>query len=396
MARAIYAFSWYDIGAVPTLIESGLHIGVAQFGIILGSFLIGAAVFQLPAGLAAMRWGSRRVSLVALAVMGAFALASGFAPNWYVLAALRFGVGAGAALFFSPALGMVAGYFPAGSRGPVIGLYNAGFSAGAAAGLLLGAVIGTTLGWPWALGLGGVALLLAAGATSVFLPDVLARPPRRTLSELLVSARPVLRSRALWFLALGLTGLWALYYIVAQFFVAYAGDVHPGWPLAVAVSLPTVMILVEIVGGPAGGLFGERTRDMRRPLLLAGVPSAAAVLLIPVLPIDALFVVFIFLGIAAGVSFAVLYLIPSYLPEVRGEGFSLALALINGIQILAGSALAIAFGFLAADLGYTVAWIFAAGVGLAPLVLLFGVPGNRPSGTGDSSVRPAQGSSVDS
>jgi MFS transporter, ACDE family, multidrug resistance protein len=377
VARAVYAFSWYNVGAVLPLLGSGLGIDTAELGIVLGSFLLGAAVFQLPAGLASMRWGNRRVSLAALGVMGAFALASGFSPDWYVLAALRFGAGAGAAFFFAPALGLVAAYYPPGTRGPIIGIYNAGFSAGAAAGLFFGALLGAAYGWPTALAVGGVGLLAIAGVAAAILPKPAAPPTTRTFAELVAAAAPVLRSRGLWALALAITGLWAVYYIVAQYFVDFASTAHAEWSLAFAAALPTVMIVLEIVGGPVGGWLGERYRDMRTALLLFGVPSAAVVILLPFLPLAGLVAIFVFLGFADGVVFAVLYLVPTYHPEARGEGLSLALALINCIQILAGSALAIAFGFIAADLGYTDAWIFAGCIGVVPLPLLWWVRGAR-------------------
>lgn len=359
-----------------TSIESGLHIGVATFGLVLGAFLVGAAVFQIPAGFAAMRWGSRTVSVAALAIMGSFALASAFSPDWYVLAALRFGVGAGAAFFFAPGLGLVASYFPSGSRGPVIGLYNAGFSVGAATGLIVGAALGVAFGWPWALGVGGLGLLVAALAAAVVLPRTTVPTLGRSLSQLWNAARPVLRSRPLWALSLALTGLWAAFYIVAQYFVAFASSAHPSWPVELAVSLPTVMIVLEVVGGPVGGLWGERSRDMRWVLVLAGVPCGIAVLLIPFLPLAVLIPLFVFLGFGAGAVFAVLYLLPSHYPGIQGEGFALALALLNCVQIFAGSALAIAFGFIAADVGYTDAWLFAGGIGVATLILLAGARGS--------------------
>jgi predicted MFS family arabinose efflux permease len=317
------------------------------------------------------------VALAALAIMGSFALASAFSPDWYVLAALRFGVGAGAAFFFAPALGLVASYYPTGTRGPIIGLYNAGFSVGAGVGVFAGAVVGVAFGWPWALAVGGIGLLLMAAGAAAVLPDTSVRARARTFAEVRAAAAPVLRSRPLWALALALTGLWAAYYIVAQYFVEFASSAHPGWSLTLAATLPTVMILIEIVGGPVGGWMGERHRDMRHVLLLFGIPSAVAVLSVPFLPFAGLVVLFVFLGFSDGVIFAVLYLIPSYLPEGRGEGLALGLALINGIQIFAGSGLAIAFGFLAVSVGYTDAWIFAGLVGLAPLPFLGWVSGSR-------------------
>ena len=253
--------------------------------------------------------------------------------------------------------------YPAGTRGPIFGLYNAGFSAGAAAGILIGAVLGSEFGWPWALAVGGLGLLVPAAGAAFVLPETPVPIARRTVSELVHAATPVLRSRPLWALALALTGVWAAFYIVAQYFVEFAATVHPTWSLTLAASLPTVMILVEIVGGPIGGIFGEQRRDMRYALLIFGVPAALAVILIPFVPLAGLVAVFVFLGFADGVVFAVLYLIPSYYAEAAGDGLALALALVNCVQIFAGSALAIAFGFIAAGYGYTVAWVFAGSLG---------------------------------
>lgn len=359
------------------LVEVGLRASLIDLGIVLAAFLIGAAIFQLPAGFAALRWGSRPVCVAALAIMGTFALASAFSPNWYVLAALRFGTGAGAGLFFSPGLGLVAAYYPSGTRGPIIGLYNAGFSLGAGIGVIVGAIVGVALGWAWALGIGGAFLLVGTLALELLLPRVAPPAAARSGRELLRAADPVLRSRSIWSLAIALTGAWAAFYIVAQYFVQFASDVHPSWSLTLAAALPTVMILVEILGGPLGGLLSERRRDLRTILIVFGVPSSLVLLAIPFLPLAALVPLFLFLGFGSGVVFADLYLIPTYHSEVQGEGLTLALALINAVQIAAGSALAIAFGYVATSWGYTAAWVFAGVVGVATLPLLIWVRGSR-------------------
>ncbi len=359
LARTVYAFNWYNIGALATLLESGFGIGSAEFGIVLGMFLLGAGIFQVPAGMAAMRWGNRTTSIAALVVMGGFALASAASPNWIVLAALRFGAGAGAALFFAPALGLVASYFPQGSRGPIIGLYNSGFSLGSGIGVIVGAFVGERFGWPWALAVGGIGLLASAVfAWGVLPPTRPTRVARRT-DAAWRSVAPVLRSRRLWALALGTTGIWAAFYEAAQYFVAYARVAHPAWPLTVAAAVPTAMIFAEIVGGPVGGWLGERHPDRRRILAAWGCAAGVLLALIPWLGFVEVWPVFVFLGFADGVVFAVLYLIPSYLPEVQGERFVFALATLNSIQIFLGSGIAIAFGFLAALDGFRVAWVFA-------------------------------------
>ncbi len=374
LARTVYAFNWYNIGALATLLEPAFGIGAAEFGIVLGMFLLGAGIFQVPAGLAALRWGNRTVSIVALVVMGGFTLASAASPDWIVLAGLRFGAGAGAALFFAPALGLIASYFPEGARGPIIGLYNSGFSLGSGVGVIVGAIVGERFGWPWALALGGIALLATAAFATTFLPAARNSAAGRAVGDLWRSVVPALRSRRLWGLALGTTGIWGAFYVAAQYFVAFAKVAHPTWSLALAAGVPTVMILSEIFGGPVGGWLGERTRDMRRILLYWGAASGALLALVPWIGFAEVWPAFVFLGFADGVVFAVLYLVPSYLAELRGERFVFSLAVLNSIQIFLGSVIAIAFGFIAESLGFTVAWVFAGvlAVALLPALSLLG------------------------
>jgi len=376
LLRVVYAFNWYNVGAVLPLIGTGLSANTGQLGIVLGAFLVGAGVFQVPAGLIAMRWGYRTTSIFALALMGSFSLASAFSPDWILLAVLRFGAGAGAAFFFAPALGLVSSYYPTGSRGPVIGIYNAGFSVGSGVGLFAGALIGASFGWPWALAVGGVALLAVGAVGAVALPAI----PRGSVPldwrTAWRTGTPLLRSRNLWALALGLTGMWTAFYVAAQYFVQYASTVHHDWPIALAAGLPTAMIATAILGGPIGGWFAERRTDLRRMLLLWAGLAAVGVLLIPFLPLVALWPLFVFLGFADGVIFAVMYLVTTYLPEGTDQNIALAIGLVNSVQLFLGSLFAILFGVIAGGPGYELAWIFAGILcaGFLPLLFLLQVP----------------------
>jgi len=356
-ARVVYAYNWYDIGGVLPLVGTRFSIGTVELGIVLASFLVGAAVFQLPAGYAAMRWGSRTTSIAALGVMGVFCLASAASPNWVVLALLRFGAGGGAAFFFAPALGLVTAYYPRGHRGSVVGAYNAGFSVGSGVGLFASAYLGPTVGWALPIALGGALLLgisLAAALTLPATPNETRTPARGLWRE----SRQVLRSPGLWGVAIGGGGLWGGFYIAAQYFVNFAHAIHPSWSLALAATAPTIMIAVEIAGGPIGGWFGERSRDMRRALIAWGIVAGVLLAAVPFLSLAAVLTAFAVLGFSNGVTFALLYLLPTYLPGVTGNRVALGLALVNFVQILIGSAIALGFALVATATGYLWAWLF--------------------------------------
>lgn len=382
-ARVVYAFSWYNVGAVLPLIGSSLGAGPEALGLVLASFLVGAGLFQVPAGIAAIRWGSRRLSLVGLTVMGLACTLSGLSHSWPELAATRFVAGVGAACFFSPALSLVASYSPPGERGLVIGLYNGGFSVGAAVGLAGGAWIGVLWGWTATLSLGGVALLAAALICAVTLPPEVPPTGFRSLPSVLAQSKRVLRSRSIWAVSLALTGFWAAIFIVAQYFVDYAGASEPAWGLTLAAALVTLVILVSFPAGPLGGVLGERSRHRVGLLAGLGLMTGVLVVLIPYLPLAALTVDFVGLGVLDGAGFAVLYLIPTYLPESREGSLALGVAVINSIQVGLGSLIAGGFGFLVVVWGYSASWWVAGLLAIAflPLLLLVSSAASAPAGS---------------
>jgi MFS family permease len=391
-ARLVYAINWYNIGAVLPLVGTGLNAGPAELGAVIGAFLLGVGLFQVPAGFAAIKYGARRVSLFGLVVLGGTGVLSAFAPTWPALAAIRFLAGVGAAFFFSPALSLIASYYPPGRRGPVIGFYNGGFSVGGSVGLLGGAYLGESFGWAATLGIGGALLLATTAVTWLILPRQEAEGSDRTIRQLWDQGRPVLWSRSIWALSIGLVGFWGAVYALAQYFVKYGNDARPEWGFGVAAALAAAVVIVSFPGGPVGGWLAERGRDRR---FLAGAFAAGSgvlILLIPFLPLVPLTIDMIAIGFADGVVFSILYLIPSYLPESKGDGLALGVGLVNSIQVGLGSGIAIAFGLTVAVAGYTVAWesVGLLSIALVPLLIL--VRPNRaelPSaaGAGEASVR---------
>lgn len=367
LVRIVYAFNWYNIGAVLPLIGSSLDASPAELGVVLGAFLLGVGIFQVPAGLAAVRWGSRRVSLAGVGLFGVASVASAFAPTWPTLALIRFVGGVGAAFFFSPALSLIASYFPGGERGPVIGFYNGGFSIGGAVGLVGGVALGLTFGWPAALAAGGVALLAVSVAAYFVLPNQAPEGSSRNSAAVYAAGRAVLRSRSIWGLSLALTGFWTAIYLVAQDFVDYSQTAHPSWGAGLAALLTAIVVFMAFPGGPIGGWFAERGRERRLLIGLFGAVVGVLVLLVPFATLWTIGPLFLALGFLDGVVFAILYLIPTYLPETQGEGLALGVGVVNSIQVLLGSGFVVLFGVVVERFGYTDAWLYA---GLLSLALL--------------------------
>ncbi|NNN17761.1 MAG: MFS transporter [Thermoplasmata archaeon] len=349
----------------------GLNASTSQLGLVLGIYLLGVGLFQIPGGMAALRWGARPVALAGLCVMGVFGALSALSPDWQILAAARFATGAGAAFFFAPGLSLVASYYPHEQRAPIIGLYNGGFSLGGAIGLFGGALLGTVIGWQWTLGAGGLVLLGVAGFGAWILPLEPVRQVVGTFTEIQRAAARVLRSRSLWAISLALAGLWASMYIIAQYFVQYGAEVHPDWGIGITAAIAALVVVAAFPGGVAGGWLAKGSRRHRFLLILCTATIGVVIATIPFLPLYAVAALFIYVGFADGVAVAVLYFIPTYMPDTGGEHLVLGIASLNTIQVFVGSALAIAFGYLAEYGSYALAWIFAGAITIGFLPLLF-------------------------
>ncbi len=137
---------------------AGVHISReyavdnTHLGWVFSAFLIGYAIFQVPAGLLARRIGPRYVLTLGMAWCSIFAALTALVPPTLrgallVLALVRFGLGVGEATMYPAASQFVARWFPVGERGKANGLIFAGVGIGA--GLTPPLVTGIILRHGW-------------------------------------------------------------------------------------------------------------------------------------------------------------------------------------------------------------------------------------------------------
>ena len=121
---------------------AGVHISReyavdnTRLGWVFSAFLIGYAIFQVPAGLLARRIGPRYVLSLGMVWCGVFATLTALVPPtlrgaMLVLALVRFGLGVGEATMYPAASQFVERWFPVGERGKANGFVFAGVGVGA-------------------------------------------------------------------------------------------------------------------------------------------------------------------------------------------------------------------------------------------------------------------------
>src|ERR1700761_4309963 len=163
--RFFLAFLLFILSAVAFLDRTNVSIaglqiskeyalGNQRLGWIFSAFLIGYAVFQLPAGWLATRFGPRRVLTLGVLWWGVTTaltalIPSGVAHAVLLLITVRLALGAGEAVIYPAANQFVARWVPMKERGLINGFIFAGVGAGSGLTppLLTWLICGN--GWSW-------------------------------------------------------------------------------------------------------------------------------------------------------------------------------------------------------------------------------------------------------
>jgi MFS family permease len=150
MFAAVLALNGADastVGAIAPQLESGLHIGNADLGLLSSVTLLVGAAFTVPVGLLVDR--SRRVPLLAFTVVlwSAASLASALAGSFSTLLLTRVALGAVAASA-GPAISSLTGdYFAAQERGRIWSYILVGEAAGTAFGFIVSGSLASLIDW---------------------------------------------------------------------------------------------------------------------------------------------------------------------------------------------------------------------------------------------------------
>ena len=188
-------------------------------------------------------------------------LASGFAPEFWILLLARAVVGIGEAGYGTVAPAMISDLYPARMRTRMLSLFYVAIPVGSAAGFALGGWLGQHYGWHMAFIIGGLPGLVVALLT-LFMPE----PVRGAMEEGPVPAKVPFReglkalgsNRVFWFNTAG--------YTLATFAVGGLGHWMPTFLMEErAMSLDTagfafgaVTAAAGLLGTLAGGFLGDR------------------------------------------------------------------------------------------------------------------------------------------
>jgi MFS family permease len=374
--RVGYAYNWFSIGPALPAIGSAFGVGPDAWGLLLAAFLVGAGLLQVPAGFLSRRYGARAVSLAGVALLAVSSVASALAPSFDWLFVLRLAAGVGAALFFSPAIGLVASLYPPGRRGLPVGTFSSAFSGGAALGIVGSSLLVPALGWRPAVAIGGLALGAIVLIGLALVPRAAGAPsPRRP-----AGARPLPRSlayRGAWAVGFAFVGLEGASFATGQFIVPYGVTVED-WSFGLAGIVGMLYVLPSLFGGPVAGPFAERHTNHRTQFLVATLLGGGLLALLPFVGLAGAIAIGVVFSFAYGGVYAVMYVLPHFWREVPPDEIPLAIGLFNSVQLAGGAVVSFLFGWIVSVRSYAVAWEALAGMVALTLVALLALPPTVP------------------
>ncbi len=361
LARALYAMNWFDIAPALKYISSDLNINFVFLGLVTTSFYIGLAAFQLVGGTLAHRIGSVRTSVIGLLILGTFGIVSGLAGNFIELAIARFMAGAGSALFFSPALGVISEISPEDRYGFHVSLYNGAFSFGAGVGIFAFGYTDVIIGWRFSLIIGGLILLAATFFMYLMLRNVKVRAKvsfKRMFS--------LFRNKLIWILPIVTVGSAISETIMGQFFVYYLEE-YLRYPSVLASAVSSIYLFFGLPAGFISGYMMKKTGSRSYVfayLLIMGVIFFAVPFEKEILLIALTISIFSILSIY---GFSYLYTMAS---KINRETVSFSLSIVNFVQMIISSAVPYVYAFVQGIHGFEGSWIV---MGIISTTAAFGV-----------------------
>lgn len=266
LAFAIAFAAWVALGPVARPLAAELGLGPDMVSVIKALPILTGSVLRVPVGMAADRWGARRVfaALLAVGALGLVALALAGTAWVVVVGALVLGL---VGTTFVVGVQSVSSWTPPERQGVALGVFGAGNVGTVLTALALPGLAGA-LGWRVALGVFAVVLLVSAVGTVVTLRDAPGSARRRRVGDLLA---PLAAPRA-WVHGLAYAASFGVY-VAATLLVAdlYVDNYDLGAAFAGLLSTAFLLTggLSRIPGGWLADRFGAHL------VLLVSLPGTA-------------------------------------------------------------------------------------------------------------------------
>ena len=256
-------------------IGKDLNLDTTQQGLIISAFFIGYAAFQIPGGLLADKFGSRKIMAIGIAWWSVFTSLTGAVLTLPLMLAVRFFFGIGEGCFPSASWKMISTYFPSKERGRATAIQSTVNTLGPALAVVVAASIIGAFGWHMVFIVLGIPGLFIAAGIYLFTRDNPKDHPAITQQDLAelaaddqgslqntsaIAFKDVLKMPVLWQMA----SIWFLFDITFWGFSTWL----PSYLITVrefSLAKTGVMAAIPFLFGAGGTLLGGYCSDKFKP-----------------------------------------------------------------------------------------------------------------------------------
>lgn len=363
IARIIYAINWFNIGSLFPFISKEFNQDVSYLGQLSGFFLLGIGLFQIPGGLFATKYGSRRSAILGILLSSIAVIISSLTTQIAVFVILRFIVGLGMAFFFSAGVTLITTYLGKRSEGTGIGLLNSFQAIGGIIGIFGWILVAEALGWRLSLIMSGI-LGVAIGLMMIFLLPGETQV-RTTISISLL--RKLLFSRYLISLGVILTATQLAWGLTVSFFVFYLIDRMKISPEFAGI-ISSIPLIVYVFTSPIIGKTYDKSNNSKWLLLIFSIMLGISIMVNSLNNLTAVILSAILVGFFATGGFTILYAITRKIESTtltHGQEYAtLNVSWINGISLMGISWVPVVFSLIINQAGYSIAWFIGGAITL--------------------------------
>ena len=363
IARIIYAINWFNIGSLFPFISKEFNQDVSYLGQLSGFFLLGIGLFQIPGGLFATKYGSRRSAILGILLSSIAVIISSVTTQIAVFVILRFIVGLGMAFFFSAGVTLITTYLGKRSEGTGIGLLNSFQAIGGIIGIFGWILVAEALGWRLSLIMSGI-LGVAIGLMMIFLLPGETQV-RTTISISLL--RKLLFSRYLISLGVILTATQLAWGLTVSFFVFYLIDRIKISPEFAGI-ISSIPLIVYVFTSPITGKIYDKSNNLKWLLLIFSIMLGISIMVNSLNNLTAVTLSAILVGFFATGGFTISYAITRKIActtLTQGQEYAtLNVSWINGLSLMGISWVPVVFSLIINQAGYSVAWFIGGAITL--------------------------------
>ncbi len=365
-ARAVYALNWMDMAPALKYIKTYMGLTVVELGALVTAFYMGLAIFQILGGYLSSVIGDKTTSLIGLLFVSVFAITSGISVNFPELLISRFLAGMSAALFFSPALSLLASIVPENRYVFHISIYNGAFNVGGGIGVIGWAILDNYIGYRIPFIIAGIVTMVLFLILVALFANI--RNVKTERSDIFRSFKRVFSSRLIILIAITGIGTMVVETIISQFLVYYLESIH--YSDAMAGTISAIFLVIGFPGGIIGGYHFSRTKHKIGTFVAVNLIISSTVMLIPFIHSIAFIIILASVaGMLAVYGFSITYIFIRYL--ARRDLVSLTLSFVNTIQLSVAVTVPVIFTVLVSQFNYTISWLAMGIIGLVFLPLIF-------------------------